>query len=310
MCLNQDREGSTVISTRLSLGALILGAVLASCGPDALEGRIVLSGSSTLAPLMERTVERWKKLHPRVETRVEAIGSDAGLARLVQYNDADLALLSRPLTDADLAAAEALGKRLWSLPVAWDAVTLVVPASNTWATSLTARQAAEAFTTASLWSDLDPSWPSVPLNRFVQGSQSGTTDLFAAAFLDGDKGRLYNRPAFQSSEDDGILARGLASVEGSIGFLGWTTVVQSDLPLRLLALEGIKPSAATIASRAYGLPRQLWLVGDKRRQKNPSLASLVRFLYDQYPSLIGETPLVGLTEEERLSAESVLKESL
>ena len=107
-----------------------------SCSTDRLKGRLVLSGSATLAPLVANSVELWKKFHPGVEVTVEAIGSDAGLERLIRYSDADLALVSRPLTPADQDAAKTAGKVLVALPLAWDAVCLVVPASNTWVRSL------------------------------------------------------------------------------------------------------------------------------------------------------------------------------
>jgi phosphate transport system substrate-binding protein len=246
-----------------------------------------------------------------VDVWVEAIGSDAGLDRLIQYNDADLALLSRPLNDQDKIKATLAGKALAALPLAWDAVSIVVPTSNRWAQNLTADQAARAFTTATLWSDLDPAWPALPVHRFVLGPRSGTSDIFAANLLAGDKARLYASAAVQSSEDDRILARGLAQVDGSVGFLGWTTVQEANLPLRVLALDGVTPTAETIRDHSYGLPRLLWLVGDSKTWKQqPALKSLVHYLYDHYSSLVAGTPLVPLTDDERRSVDSILNATL
>jgi len=311
MGLKHHPDTHRVISPKLALSFLALTVSLLSCGPDTLQGRVILSGSSTLAPLISQSVDQWKKSHPLVDVRVEAIGSDAGLERLIRYDDADLALVSRPLTEADQAAAAAVGKKLVALPLAWDAVAVVVPVSNTWAQSLTSDQAARAFTTAKLWSDLDPTWPAVALHRFALGPRSGTSDLFAAKLLAGQKGLLFSTSAVQSSEDDKILARGLAQVDGSIGYLGWTTVQETDLPLRALALDGVAPNPQTIREGTYGLPRQLWLVGVNGTWKGqPALQSLIRFLYARYPQVLTGSALVPLADEELRSVAAILNQVL
>lgn len=297
--------------TAKPLPAIVLGLglvlALVSCGPDPMEGRVVLSGSATLSPLATKVVDAWKALHPRVETRVEAIGSDAGLERLLRYRDADIALVSRPLTDEDRGNALVSGKLLVVLPLARDAVSIVVPATNTWARSLTRDQVARAFTTARLWSDLDPSWPPTVVHRFVLGPNSGTADVFADQVLGGLKEALYQAPDVQASEDDRILARGVAQVGGAIGFLGWSTLEEVGPTLRSVAFEGVSPNRQTIQDQTYGLPRALWLVGTKEGfETNRAALALVRYLYDNYSTLTADTGLVALSDLERSAAQAKL----
>lgn len=283
--------------------------LLASCVPPVPTSRVILSGSSTLAPVASRAADRWKQTHPKVEVRVEGIGSDAGLERLIQYDEADLALVSRPLTEADLATAEKAGKTLTAWPLAWDAVCIVVAQTNTWARSLTSDQAVKAFTVASQWNDLDPTWPTVPIHRFVLGVQSGTTEVLAARWLGGDETLLLSAPGVQASEDDQIVARGVASVEGAIGFLGWTTVKALDLPLRTLAIDGIEPNEASIREGTYGLRRQLWVVGDRSLWKTrPEVRAFLQSLFDRYPEVLEGTSLVPLTSDEQRAVQATLVE--
>ncbi len=313
MSLNRQAQDQPVISHRLwglALAAGLLAGMLSACGPDPLTGRINLSGSSTLAPLAQKAADLWKTKHPSVDVTVEAIGSDAGLERLVRYRDSDFALMSRPLNLKDNQNAEAAGTSLLTLPVAWDAVCLVVPRGDTWVNSLTREQAVRAFTTAAQWSDLDPAWPAKPIHRFVLGPNSGTADVFAASLFPQNRTGFRTVAGVQASEDDRILARGVAGVEGSLGFLGWTTVQEVAPSLRALALDGVTPSPQTIRDRTYALPRQLWLVTTRDVLKhNAAARSLVRFLYDEYPSLAAATGLVALTDAERRGAELILNES-
>jgi len=271
-----------------------------------MQGRVVLSGSSTLSPLATAALAGWSKLHPQVDARVEAIGSDAGMERLTRYGDADFALVSRSVTPEDYAAARSAGKELVVLPLAWDAVCLVVPRSNTWVSSLTREQVVLAFTTARLWSDLDPSWPPKPIHRFALGPNSGTADVFAALVLHGDKSPLFAAPGVQSSEDDQILARGVAEVPGALGYLGWTSFRQNDPTLKILTFDGVAPSAETIRDQTYPMPRHLWLVATVQGLANPAVKSVARYLFDQSRSLAVDAGLVPLTDAERAAAGATL----
>jgi len=283
----------------LALGTL--GLSLASCQPDVFQGRVLLSGSATLAPTVEAGLQDWKRQHSSVEVRVDAIGSDAGLERLIRFAEADVALLSRPITDDDRARAAAAGQELLVLPLAWDAVCLVVPSTTTWVANLSRSQARQAFTTASRWSDLDPTWPEQPLERFVLGPRSGTSDLFAAALLDA-KADMYQLPHTQASEDDRILARGLARTPGSLGFLGWTTVREAGAALKVLAFEGVVPSDQTIRDHRYALTRPLVLVTTRALWRDrPVVRSIVRSLYQGQPPGV-----VPLSESEQASVRSAL----
>jgi len=291
-----------------TLPPLVLAALLlVSCGPDPLTGRVVVSGSATLAPLAQKAVEAWKSGHPRVESRVEAIGSDAGLERLIRYRDADVALVSRPLTDADRTAAAEAGLELAAWPVARDAVVLVVPAASDWVSGLSREQTLNAFTSAQTWADLDPSWPATAVHRFVLGTRSGTADVFAESVLGGLKQRLYTGAQVQASEDDQILARGVAQVPGAVGFLGWSTFQTAGAGLKALAFDGVVPSSRTIQDQSYGLPRTLWLVTSVTGlAANPAARSLLRSIYDNYPALTAGTGLVGLTASEREAVSAAL----
>ena len=314
--LPPPREDLSVICPRRTpsrlFGTLLILVTLltVSCAKDSLQGRLSLSGSATLAPLVNRLVEAWKAQHPEVEVRVDAIGSDAGLERLIRYSDADLALVSRPLTREDEEAAQKAGKVLVALPLAWDAVCIVVPVSNTWATSLTRDQVTRAFTTAQTWSDLDRTWPSTAIHRFILGPNSGTADVFVASVLGGtSKGLLFSAPRAQASEDDRILARGISQTDGAIGYLGWGTALETSQTVRVVGLDGIQPSAQTIADRSYGLPRQLWLVATRQSLTGlPAARSLIRFLYDRDTTLTSQAGLVPLTDQERQAVQNTLNE--
>ncbi len=58
---------------------------------------------------------------------------------------------------------------------------MVVSKENTFLKDVTPEQLAAIFSTAEKWSDVDPSWPAEPIQRFSPGTDSGTFDYFVEA---------------------------------------------------------------------------------------------------------------------------------
>lgn len=114
--------------TRLALGALVLmasSALGASGGAatpaNALSGRILITGSSTMAPLMSAIAQRFHSLHPKVSIDVQAGGSGRGLLDARQ-GKADVGMVSRALNETE--------KDLYGLPIARDGVAVVLHKDN------------------------------------------------------------------------------------------------------------------------------------------------------------------------------------
>lgn len=103
----------------------------ATAGPPvARADTVTIKGSDTMVILAQRWIERYKREHPDVVLQLTGGGSETGIAALTN-GTTDIAAASRPMTDGEVTRAEARhGQRIAQIPVAWDALAIVVNESN------------------------------------------------------------------------------------------------------------------------------------------------------------------------------------
>ncbi len=155
---------------------------------DTPPGAVRLAGSSTMQQAAAHWAHGFHRLHPDIECSIESGSSEAGWKSLVE-GKADVALLSRPVTDAEKAAWEKQnGKRLVVVVAAFDRLVWIVHSSNPiaelpWSPETgILRPAAKdgAVTADSLaathWDRLngDAQWKDVPIRVHGRGLGSGT----------------------------------------------------------------------------------------------------------------------------------------
>lgn len=81
----------------------------------------------------------------------------------------------------------------------------------------------------------------------------------AAIVLQVEEARLMAASNLVASEDDEELAAGIAANPNAIGFFGYAYYQEHQDELKLLTVEGVAPSAATVESGEYPLARPLFL---------------------------------------------------
>lgn len=235
-------------SGRVVLG-MLLGTLAVSCQRPAppSPNNLVVTGSSTLAPLVQEMGKRFEKEHPGVRVSVQAVGSARGVSD-VQQGLSDIGMVAGVLRPGQAP--------LHSFLLARDGVCLVVPSSNPVA-ALTDAQVVAVFTrTTANWKQLGGA--DAPIT--VVGLADGRS--LAQAFLD-----FYNLKPAQVRADvvagDGEqILQAVANKPYAIGYaaVGPATEAASRLSLRLLPIGGVPATPATVADGSYRCLRPLLLV--------------------------------------------------
>jgi phosphate transport system permease protein len=114
----------------------------------------------------------------------DSIGSTAGIRRFCIEGDIDIANASRPIKGTEVDLCNKINRQPVEFRVGTDALVIVVSKANEFLSEITTEQLGEIFTSAEVWSDLNPSWPSEPIERFIPGADSGTLDFFAESIFD------------------------------------------------------------------------------------------------------------------------------
>ena len=229
---------------------------------DTGPGKLRLAGSSTMQQAAAHWAHGFHRLHPDVECSIESGSSEVGWKSLIE-GKADVALLSRPVSDAEKAAWERQGdKRLVVVVAAFDRLVWIVHPSNPitelpWSPETgVLRPAAKvgAVTAESLaathWDRLngDAEWKDVPIHVHGYGLGSGTRWHMDRLLT----GAASCQLAITEHKTESALAEAIAADKGGLGLVGdehahWPGVKR--LPLVIPA------NAAPLADAVVGSDR-------------------------------------------------------
>jgi phosphate transport system permease protein len=155
------------------------GGGLPAVDPAAQSGDIALAGSSTVFPISRLVADQFKAAGFGGNIQIDNIGTSAGLRSFCQAGSgADIANASRPINRAELEACRKIGREPIGFRVGTDALAVVTHPSNDFTADVTPEQLRQIFLTAENWSDVNPAWPSTPIDRYIPGANSGTLDFF------------------------------------------------------------------------------------------------------------------------------------
>ena len=227
---------------------------------DYYDGEIITAGSSTVFPLSERMAELWTD-EGGVAPSIASIGSGAGFERFCVEGETDISNASRAIKDSEVESCAAIGRTPIEFRVGTDALAVTVSADNNFVTDVTLEELTAIFSSAETWSDVRAEWPPEVIQRFIPGTDSGTFDYFVEAVFDEDEESILSANP-QLSEDDNVLAQGIAGSPYAVGFFGYAYYVENEDALNILSIEGIEANAETTDDGSYPLARPLYIYSD------------------------------------------------
>ncbi|MEZ4752473.1 MAG: substrate-binding domain-containing protein [Bdellovibrionota bacterium] len=166
---------------------LVVGLFSAPAQSADLSGMVTLDGSSTVYPISAAIAEEFqrKKQFSKVRVTVAYSGTGGGFKKWCK-GETDINDASRPIKDKEESCAKENGISYVELPVAYDALSVVVSSKNKFLNSLTMAQLKQIFESGSkvkTWKDLDPKFPAEEVKLYSPGHDSGTFDYFTEAVM-------------------------------------------------------------------------------------------------------------------------------
>lgn len=281
---------------------------LVACQPASSVSRqqvIMVDGSSTLFPLAEAFAEDFQRSHG-VAVAVGSSSSSGGISRLC-HAEVDIATASRPMTLLEIQQCQQAGVRFIELPVALDAIAVVVHPANQWASCLTVAQLKQLWQPQaqgqqSRWQHLDAGFPDSAVHLYGAGVSSGTYDYFTAAIVGK---RHASRGDYAASEDDNITVRGIAGDPQALGFMGLSYYQENKALLKAVAIRQpdgqcrLPDSRNAQAGQYRPLTRALFMyVSSSALRNKPDVGRFVSYMLDsrqnvQVSSELGFVPLTA-----------------
>lgn len=261
----------------------VFAIVLGSCARQPLGGNVTVDGSATVYPLSRAMGEAFQQRQSSVHVVTTFSGTGGGFRKFCA-GQVDIEDASRPINEAEVAQCQGNHVDYVELPVAFDSLSVVVNAKNTFVNCLTVQElkaiwepAAEGKLTN--WSQVRASFPSLPLVLFGPGKDSGTFDYFTLAIVGTQSS---SRADYTKSEDDMVIERGVAGDGNALGYFGFAYYQAFKDELKLVGIDSgrgcVLPSARTVADNSYQpLARPLLLYVNVKAAARPDVKEFLHF---------------------------------
>lgn len=233
--------------------------------PDAqVKGTVKIVGSDTMQPIAEHWARGLARFHPEAKFEFDCRGSETAVAALPK-SDSIVALMSRPLSEAETKQLKDAGATVVGLEVGQDALAIVVhpdnPLKEVTREQLQAVYAAGQGDTVATWGalGLTDAWAALPVKAHGRDPESASRSCFRNWLL--DEGQKERKVAEYLTNTE--VAAAVAADKQAIGYVTRTAAGDKVkiVPLRLgEERPPIVPSDEAIARGHYPLVRNLHVI--------------------------------------------------
>ncbi len=273
-------------------------------GAQAAHAQIVkVDGSSTVYPITEAVAEDFQKAKKNaVKVTVGISGTGGGFKKFCR-DETDISNASRPITAKEMEDCKAAGVQYVEMPVAYDALTVVINPKNTFLKQATVEELKKLWEpaaqgTITKWNQVNPAWPDAPVKLFGAGADSGTFEYFTEAIVGKAKS---SRGDYTASEDDNVLVQGVSRDVNGIGYFGYAYYAENMARLKGLPIvnpktgKAVEPSAANVENGTYvPLSRPIFVYVKVKSLQKPEVKEFVEFYMKNAEKLVREVKYVPL----------------
>jgi len=280
----------------------LLAALLAAS--PAFAQIVKVDGSSTVYPVTEAVAEDFQKAKKqKVKVTVGISGTGGGFKKFCR-GETDVSNASRPILKSEMADCQKAGIEYYELPVAFDALTVVINPKNSFIKQLTVAEMKKMWEPAAQgkvtrWNQVNPQWPDQPIKLFGPGADSGTFDNFTEAGVGKAKS---SRGDFTASEDDNVLVTGVARDVNGLGYFGYAYYIENKDKLKAVPIvndkgQAVEPSMEAVLKGSYNpLARPIFIYVNAKSLGKPEVKEFVEYYLKNGSKLAQEVKYVPLPD--------------
>ena len=266
---------------------------------------IAIDGSSTVYPITKLMASEFNSSRDnKVQIKVGISGTTGGFKKFCE-GKTDISDASRPILKEEIAVCQKRGVKYIELPIAFDALTIVVNPKNDWAKDITIAELKKMWEPAAegkitKWNQIRSSWPDKPLTLYGPDKDSGTFDYFTQATVGKSKA---SRNDYTSSKDDNMLVKGVSLDPNGLGYFGFAYYEANTTQVKALAVDSgkgpVMPLPQAMDKNLYQpLTRPLFIyVNYHSAQVKPEVKEFVDFYLQKAPKLVNQVGYIPLSGE-------------
>ncbi|MBN1257646.1 MAG: phosphate ABC transporter substrate-binding protein [Planctomycetes bacterium] len=231
------------------IAALVLSMLAGSSLAAEEQTTIVMDGSTTVGPIAKAFAEYYMGKHKDVQITVSESGSGNGAKSLIN-GTCDIANMSRFMKENEFKACVGKGVMPVAHVIAMDGLPVLVHPANP-VSGLTVEQIRDIFMgKITNWREVGG--PNLEIVVISRDTNSGTYETFETLVM--NKEKITEKAEYVGS--NGQMRARVQATPAAIGYAGLGFV---DKTVKALVVNGIKPSAGTVASGVYPIARPLFM---------------------------------------------------
>ncbi|MXR51512.1 protein kinase [Halovenus sp. WSH3] len=281
-----------------------------------LSGEIRIASSDPTYGVVETISDAFREEYTEVGFELTRTGATAGFAEYFVSGDSQIAGSGRPITPPEVERCRNNGFEPVEIPVARGGLVTVVHNENDWVGSMSVerlRQIWSPDTAPTTWSDVDSSWPDVPIHLYGLGPSTEVFDVFTETVL-GERGRI--RDDFEETERSETIVQAVSQDRRALAYLPFVEYTNNRGQFTALALrepgaEPVEPTIEHIHEGRYPLIRPLFCyVNMNDLQRQAHLQEFLRVCItqsgtDRIPEQTGYAPVpASVTEQNRATLDA------
>lgn len=227
---------------------LCLAAAMTAVAAASFAGDLVINGSTTVLPVVQKATEAFAKTNPNVHIALSGGGSGNGVKALID-GLTNIAMSSRDIKASEVKLAQQRGVKPFRTAVAVDAIVPVVNNANS-VKDLSLAQLKDIFEgKIRNWKEIGGK--DAPIVVVSRDSSSGTFETWESLVMKG--ARITPRALLQTS--NGTVVQTVSKNANAIGYIGIGYV---DKQTKALTISGQMATAETAKSKQWPLSRELY----------------------------------------------------
>ena len=230
-----------------------------------------IKGSDTVLPIAQQTAEHFMALNPATRVTVTGGGTGVGISALLDQTT-DIAMASRAIKFSEKMKAKSAGEDLAEVPIAYDALAVVVHPSNP-VKRLTRQQLEDIFRgKITNWQQVGGDDRKIVV--YSRETSSGTYEFFKESVL---RNKNYMSSSL-SMPATGAIIQSVSQTRGAIGYVG-LAYVSPRIKTLAVSYDGKHYAAPTLANalnKTYPIVRPLYYYYN--RKDSLAIAPLLDFV--------------------------------
>ena len=231
------------------LAAICLLSASVCASPSYAAEEIVINGSTTVLPVIQKAGEAFMAVHPEISLAISGGGSGNGIKALNE-GLCHVAMSSRDIKATEVEQGKSKGVNAVRIAVAVDALVPVVHPENP-VKQLTSAQLRDVYAgKITNWKELGGEDSNIVI--VSRDSSSGTYETWAEIIM--HKEKVAASALVQAS--NGAVVQAVSKNRRAIGYIGFGYMNDS---LKKLDVDGIEATAQTALEKTWPIARELYL---------------------------------------------------